>query len=79
VKLAEVLTADQPQVALQLLEQSLELNPDNADIVFRIGLLYLDQRRSVEAMDYFRKTQQLMPTHPGLPEALKQAQNLSNQ
>lgn len=79
LKLAEVLTADQPQVALQLLEQSLELNPDNADIVFRIGLLYLDQRQSVEAMDYFRKTQQLMPTHPGLPEALKQAQNLSNQ
>lgn len=79
IKLAEVITNDQPQAALQLLEESLEMNPADPEIVFRIGLLHLRQSRAGEAMENFRKTEQMMPDHPGLPEALEQVKRLLNQ
>ena len=52
------------------------MNPADPEIVFRIGLLHLRQSRAREAMENFRKTEQMMPDHPGLPEALEQVKRL---
>ncbi len=79
VQLAEVIAADQPQVALQLLEESRQMNPGDSEVVFRTGMIHLKQGRSAEAMEYFRMTEQLAPAHPGLQEALQQAKQQAEQ
>lgn len=79
VQLAEVIAADQPQVALQLLEESRQMNPGDAEIVFRTGMIHLKQGRSAEALEYFRTTEQLSPAHSGLQEALQQAKQQAEQ
>ncbi len=79
LKLAEAIGEDQPQVALQLLVQAMEMNPADGETVFRLGMLQLKQGRAPEAMEAFQRTQQLMPGHPGLPEAMEQVKSLLKQ
>jgi arylsulfatase A-like enzyme/cytochrome c-type biogenesis protein CcmH/NrfG len=78
MNLAAVLVADDWQQALQILQETQELSPDNPHIPFQIGEILLSQNRPSEAIQFFNQTVRIMPEHPEVQAALERAQALLN-
>jgi arylsulfatase A-like enzyme/Tfp pilus assembly protein PilF len=79
MNLAAVWAATEPRKALELLDEAQRLNPGNPHIFFQIGQVLIAQKRPVEAIEYFNRTQQIMPDHPEVASAIESAKKQLNQ
>ena len=68
-----LLKAGRPQKAAEQLQIAVDVEPENATINYNLGLLHVQKKDYVEAMDYAKKAYELGFPLPGLKNQLKQA------
>lgn len=61
---ARLFSAGQIQAAIEVLEQSLELDPDNVDANYQLGVAYVGEERPTEARQLLSHFLELAPDHP---------------
>lgn len=61
---ARLFDAGQVQAAIEALEQSLELDPDNVDANYQLGVAYVGEERPTEARQLLSHFLELAPDHP---------------